>query len=174
MAQIKIDLSTKLTDGMTVKFKAPCDCTAVTGLVVYYVADDGSGNSKAFSFRDSHGADLAGLGNLFSAGAYVVAVLDTGNGHAYLQNAATNSYIESKTKGVTVEIPAAAWSGNSCTVVVNGMTEDSLVTVTPHPDSFMPWVESMIRATAQGTGTLTFVCEDVPSETIKANLLIVG
>lgn len=96
MAQIKIDLSTKLIDGMVVKFKAPCDCTAVTGLLVYYVADNGEGSSKAFAFRDSLGNDLTGLGNLFASDAYVSVILNTANGYAYIQNAGTNKYLETK------------------------------------------------------------------------------
>lgn len=96
MAQIKLELSGRLIDGMDIKFKAPCDCTAVTGLLVSYINDAGEAAEKSFTFRDSHGNNLAGLGNLFGAGAYVKAILNTGNGYAYLQNADTNAYLESK------------------------------------------------------------------------------
>lgn len=96
MAQIKIDLNAQLVDGMDVKFKAPCDCTAVTGLLVYYLTDTGTTASKGFTFRDSHNNNLAGIGELFAAGAYVKAILDINRGYAYLQNAATNTYIEGK------------------------------------------------------------------------------
>ena len=96
MAQIKLELKSQLIDGMDVKFKAPCDCTAVTGLLVYYTTDTGAMANKSFTFRDSHNNNLAGLGGLFASGAYVKAILDVGRGYAYLQNAATNTYVESK------------------------------------------------------------------------------
>lgn len=89
MANIKVELSHGILDGQPVTFVAPCDCTAVTGLKVYY--PDGT---KEFTFRDAHGNNLAGIGNLFAAGSYVKAILNVANGHAYIQNADTNKYIE--------------------------------------------------------------------------------
>lgn len=89
MALIKIELSAPPVDGIDIKFKAPCDCTEITGLLVEY--PDGS---QEFTFRDCHGNNLAGIGNLFGAGAYVKAILDTQRGFAYLQNADTNAYQE--------------------------------------------------------------------------------
>lgn len=100
MARIRIDLAEPLLDGMDVKFAAPCHCSAVTGLVIYYPTDGESTASKNFTFRDSHGNDLTGLGNLFSEGSYVKAIVDVNNGYAYLQNAATNGYIESKIRAI--------------------------------------------------------------------------
>lgn len=71
-------------------------------------------------------------------------------------------------------VSLSGWSSNAVTVSVPGVTADSIVIVTPHPDSFVVWSESMVRATAQGAGTLTFQCEEPPSIIIKANVLIVG
>lgn len=89
MAKIKVTSECPLYDGMSITFRAPCDCTAVDGLTVTY-----GETSATFAFRDAHGNDLTGIGNLFAAGAYVKAILDTTSGHAYLQNADTNTYIE--------------------------------------------------------------------------------
>lgn len=91
MANIKVESNRPLFDGMAITFKAPCECSAVDGLTVAY-----EGVSQNFVFRDAHGNILTGIGNLFEEGAYVQAILDTVNGHAYLQNADTNSYLESK------------------------------------------------------------------------------
>lgn len=88
MAQIKLDLFGPPADGMEVKFKAPCDCTQVDGLLVTF--PDGE---QTFTFRDSHGNNLAGIGHLFAAGAYVKVILDTQQGHAYLQNADNNAFL---------------------------------------------------------------------------------
>lgn len=89
MANIKVDVKCAITNGSEVSFTAPCDCTAVTGLKVNY-----PGGSKVFTFKDVHGYDLTGVGNLFRRGAVVKAILDVSNGHAYLQNAGTNRYLE--------------------------------------------------------------------------------
>lgn len=89
MANIKVELSHEIIDGQPVTFVAPCDCTAITGLKVYY-----PGGSKVFTFKDAHGNVLTGIGNLFGEGAYVKAILDVTNGNAYLQNADTNAYLE--------------------------------------------------------------------------------
>lgn len=94
MAKIKVTSKCELYDGMSITFKAPCDCTAITGLNVYY-----NNTVQSFAFRDAHGNDLSTLGNLFSTGVYVKTVLDTRNGFAYLQNADTNGYLESQFSG---------------------------------------------------------------------------
>jgi hypothetical protein len=95
MANIKITIDGALMDGHKVTFKAPCDCTSVEKLKVLYVKD-GAQVSKLFTMKDAHGNTLTGLGNLFEAGAYVHAILDTVNGYAYIQNPDTNGYLEGK------------------------------------------------------------------------------
>lgn len=89
MANIRVQLDCEIFDGQPVTFVAPCDCTEITGLKVIY-----PGDFKIFTFKDAHRNDLTGLGNLFSEGAIVKAILDVSNGYAYLQNADTNAYIE--------------------------------------------------------------------------------
>lgn len=96
MANIKVELSHEIIDGQPVTFVAPCDCTEITCLKV--VCPSGS---KEFIFKDAHGNVLTGLGNLFSSGAYVKAVLDVNNGYAYLQNADTNAYLEGRIARLT-------------------------------------------------------------------------
>lgn len=99
MALIKIELDYPLEDGMSLTFKAPCDCTAVTGVKVYYpnVTEDATTTvNKTFSFRDTHLNALTNLGNLFMTGATVKVVVDTENAYAFIQNADTNAYLENK------------------------------------------------------------------------------
>ena len=174
MAQIKIEWPAPPADGAEVKFKAPCDCTAVTGILLSFPAADGSEGAQAFTFRDSHGNDLTGLGNLFSAGAYIKVILDTGRGHAYLQNAATNTYLENKTKAVAVNLPVSAWVDNSQTVDVAGVTAECSLVVSAAPECFADYSGSGVRATSQAVGAMTFVCDDVPLADVVANVLIVG
>lgn len=95
MAYIRVDLVEELVDGQLVAVKAPCDCTAIEGFRVYY-PKNGEKLSRVFVMKDAHGGELTGIGNLFMAGSYVTAILNTVEGVAYLQNADTNSYIEAK------------------------------------------------------------------------------
>ena len=89
MAKIKVQSKCKLYDGMSITFKAPCDGTAVDGLTVSY-----NEFVQDFTFRDTHGNNLANLDNLFYEGTYIKAILDTSNGFAYLQNADSSGYLE--------------------------------------------------------------------------------
>lgn len=102
MAQIKIELSAPPVDGMDIKFQAPCDCSAVTGMVLHYPAEDGNTETMELTFRDAHGNNLAGIGNLFSQGAYVKVIVDVKNGFAYLQNADNNAYLNSAILGTYI------------------------------------------------------------------------
>lgn len=95
MANIKIVVEGALMDGHEVSFKAPCDCTAITGLNVQYVEDMEIKN-RVFTLKDAHGNDLTGIGNLFQEGAIVKVLLDTVNSSAYIQNADTNAYLEGR------------------------------------------------------------------------------
>lgn len=99
MAKVKVQLDGVLMDGQNVTFKAPCACTEIDGLTVSYVTRENSKyveHSVDFTFRDAHNTDLTNLGNLFDAGAYVKVILDTNNKYAFIQNADTNGYLESK------------------------------------------------------------------------------
>lgn len=72
------------------------------------------------------------------------------------------------------EVTLSGWSDNCLSVSVPGVTAESHLVVTPHPDSYVLWCECMVRAAAQGAGTLSFVCEETPGEAVRANVLIVG
>lgn len=74
----------------------------------------------------------------------------------------------------TVSLAADDWADNAITVTVDGVTTDNMVIVSPHPDSFTAWGTAVIRCTAQASNSLTFACDTPPTETIKANLFIVG
>lgn len=95
MSVVRIELGGKPIDGQHVTFKAPCDCTAITGIRTYY-PDGEEKRSIGFTMKDAHGNNLVGIGNLFMTGAYVHMILDTTEGVAYLQNADTNGYLEDK------------------------------------------------------------------------------
>lgn len=118
MANIRIDLNGALTDGMTVTFKAPCDCSSITGLKVYYI-ENGDQLNALFTMKDALVNNLANTNNLFAAGAYVTVVLDTVNKRAFLQNASSSEYLEQKVAPVDnltstrADLPLSAKQGKN-------------------------------------------------------------
>lgn len=93
MANIRIDLNYAIKDGTKVVFRSPCDCTEITGMIVYYV-EDGVQTSKEFTLADAHGENVGDIPNLFASDAVVKVILDVTHGMAFVQNADTNAYIE--------------------------------------------------------------------------------
>lgn len=95
MAKIRVDLNHAPRDGETVAFKAPCDASSITGLVVYY-ADGDVAKSKDFTLTDAHGGNIGVLNNIFAKNAIVKVILDTDKNNAFIQNADTNTYLENR------------------------------------------------------------------------------
>ena len=101
MANIRIDLDSTLINGQTLTFKSPADCSAVTGLKVYYpqqgnLYPQGSTTaSKTFQFADAHGNNV-GSKDLFAKNVLVKVIVDIEFNKAYVQNADTNAYLEAK------------------------------------------------------------------------------
>lgn len=96
MANISVVLEKPISDGSKLKFRTPCESTLIEGLEVKTPAKDGVGTViKKFVFKDAHGAELCGFGNLFVGGVLIEVLLDVTHGVAFIQNADTNSYVES-------------------------------------------------------------------------------
>lgn len=72
----------------------------------------------------------------------------------------------------TATLTAGGWSGNAQLVSVAGVTANSTVIVTAAPDSYEHYNECAVRCSAQGSGTLTFACTDLPTSNVTANVLI--
>lgn len=94
MANIRVDVGSPVYAGQTITFKSPADCSAVTGLKVYY-PDGNTTTSKTFQFADAHGNNVGGS-DLFASNVLVKVILDTELNRAYVQNADTNAYLEGK------------------------------------------------------------------------------
>lgn len=126
MADIRIDLSYPIVDGQPLTFRAPCDCTSVTGIKVYYPNGETT-ESKEFTLKDAHCNDLTEIGDLFASGAYVKVVIDTTQNAAYIQNADTNAYLEGElakkysptNKPTPTDIGAATTETYTATVTTN-------------------------------------------------------
>lgn len=98
MSNIRVDLNHAPFDGEAVTFKAPCDASSITGMVIYW-ANGGSTVSQAYTLTDANGADIGVLDNIFAKDAIVKAILDTDGNKAYIQNPNTNTYLEDKFDG---------------------------------------------------------------------------
>ena len=114
---IRVDLTTPITDGTEVVFRSPVDCSQITGLIVYY-QDGGNTASKEFAFADAHGNNVGDIDHLFAENVAVKVILDVTTGMAFVQNADTNAYLEGRFKDIENRIGSC--SGGSVTVTDDG------------------------------------------------------
>jgi hypothetical protein len=66
----------------------------------------------------------------------------------------------------TVTIASGDWSANSATKTVSGVTASSFLWVSPDAASYANFGIAEVRATAQGTNSITFTCTTTPSVSI--------
>lgn len=99
-----------------------------------------------------------------------------GNGSGGVSAAVAGTDYQSPVKSATVTLSANAWSGNSQTINLANVATNSLVTVAPVPtaQNRTAYLEAGVYCSAQGAGTLTFVCEDVPSVNLNVNIQIIN
>ena len=77
-------------------------------------------------------------------------------------------------KSVTVTLAAAEWSNNQQAVVVEGVTIDNVVVVSPDPDddNYSTYVDNEIRCISQSENSLVFQCGSTPSADVAVNVAI--
>ena len=99
-----------------------------------------------------------------------------GNGSGGVSAAVAGTDYQSPVKSATVTLPTNAWSGNSQTINLANVATNSLVTVAPVPtaQNRTAYLEAGVYCSTQGSGTLTFVCEDVPSVNLNVNIQIIN
>lgn len=179
MANIIVTLDHPLGNGEELKFLAPCDCTAISGLTVKYpVEEEGitTEASKTFVFKDAHDQELTGIGNLFGKNAVVKVIVNTTAGTAYIQNADTNNYLEKRLpKRVTITLLSSGWSGSKQSITVTGVLADEtaqMITPVPALASQTAYMDAGIRCTGQAANTLTFTADSVPSVNLTVHVII--
>ena len=102
MSNIRVDVGYAIHDGSEIKFRSPVDCSAITGLIVYYPGAGGNTTSKVFALADAHGNNVGDIDHLFAEDVVVKVILDVTKGMAFVQNADTNAYLENKFRAVTL------------------------------------------------------------------------
>ena len=73
---------------------------------------------------------------------------------------------------MTVSLISAGWSSNQKTLSVPGVTESSIVIVTPAPASVSAWDAAGVYCSAQGNGTLTFTRATTQASALTVNIVI--
>jgi hypothetical protein len=71
-----------------------------------------------------------------------------------------------------VEIAVLDWSGTTAVKTVSGVLPASLLWISPVPASYDAYALANIRATAQGTDSITFGCVNVPAVAVNVNVII--
>lgn len=73
---------------------------------------------------------------------------------------------------ITVTLASASWSNNEITVTATWVTTSNTVIVSPDPSSITNYTDAKIYCSAQGSNSLTFTCDTVPSRAITVNVVI--
>lgn len=74
--------------------------------------------------------------------------------------------------GKVVNLPASGWVENVQTVAVEGVTAEQLIIVVADPSVYSPYSECQVRCSGQAKDSLTFSCNETPTEDLVANILI--
>ena len=190
MAYIKLTKNHPLVDGESLTFKAPCDCTEAAGIkVTYPIINESSASTttKTFTLRDANGNNLTNIDNLFVAGAYITVSLDVTNNYAYIQNPATNGYLESKLNGggstkVDTVLSKSGWSNSIYTLTNSAITATSPVEIQPRnayasltSAQVEAFISAMIVGGTQAAGSIQLkAMGDVPTIDIPVTVIIRG
>lgn len=82
-------------------------------------------------------------------------------------------WVKNRITSQTATLTIAGWSNKQQTVNVTGVTSTNNVIVSPAPTSLSDYADALVYCSAQGSGTLTFTCDTVPSSAITVNVMIV-
>lgn len=106
----------------------------------------------------------------------MVSGLLKGNGSGGVSEAAAGTDYQKPVVAATGILSASGWKNNSQTINLANVAANSLVTVAPVPTSQnrTAYLEAGVYCSDQGAGTLTFVCEDVPSVNLNVNIQIIN
>ena len=76
--------------------------------------------------------------------------------------------------GTSVTLATSSWSNKTQTVTASGVTANNNIIISPAPASMNNYSDALIKCTGQGSNSLTFTCETVPSSAITVNILILN
>lgn len=73
---------------------------------------------------------------------------------------------------VQVTINSGDWSSNQVTKTVTGVTSTNNIWVSPTPSSYISYGTFQIRASEQGTNSITFTCSETPDVTVIVQIIM--
>nr|DAJ71040.1 MAG TPA: H type lectin domain protein [Caudoviricetes sp.] len=81
-------------------------------------------------------------------------------------------------KAKIVSLTIANWTGTEApfqqTVSIEGATDTNIKVISPAPASIDEYASCGVKATTEGTGTITFACAVVPENALTVNVVILG
>lgn len=81
-------------------------------------------------------------------------------------------------KAKIVSLAIANWTGTEApfqqTVSIEGATDTNIKVISPAPASIDEYASCGVKATTEGTGTITFACAAVPENALAVNVVILG
>ena len=81
-------------------------------------------------------------------------------------------------KAKIVSLAIANWTGTEVpfqqTVSIEGATDTNIKVISPAPASIDEYASCGVKATTEGTGTITFACAAVPENALAVNVVILG
>lgn len=82
--------------------------------------------------------------------------------------------VRAQQNGITVTLAAGAWSGNTQTIAVPGVTADNTVICSPDPASHDAYGKYGVYCISQADGQLTFRCKRTPDTALAVNIIAMG
>ena len=120
--KIRIYLENDIIDGTQLTFRAPADCSQVTGLKVYS-PKNGRMVCHQFALADAHGNNVGDIPNLFAKNVLVKVILDITTSMAFVQNADTNAYLEGRFKQLGDNVSSAVSNTDYATYEKAGLVQ---------------------------------------------------
>lgn len=102
----------------------------------------------------------------------------TANTAVSTHNSATDAHSslfsarQKKAKKTVVTLSPGSWNNKSIMASVDGATASNIIIVAPDPSYQSVYLTSNIRATAQGTNSVTFSCDTTPTDNVLVNVVV--
>ena len=82
--------------------------------------------------------------------------------------------VRAQQNGITATLAVGAWSGNTQTIAVPGVTADNTVICSPDPASHDAYGKYGVYCISQADGQLTFRCKRTPDAALAVNIIAMG
>ena len=151
-----------ICNGKQVTFRAPCDCTGVTGLKI---------GDITYTLLTTVNEPID-TNYVFVKDALVSVIIDTENNRAYIQNGAASGSGGARKRDVT--LLASDWDSNKSQIAnvpsVSSDESTQLIHIIPSNEDL--YISYGIIASVESTGLIKFIAEETPTEDIYLSVVI--